>query len=447
MSRPKAPASPRRLALGIIGRCTAGEGTEGGFSNILVDSAIRRNSLGQQDAALLTWLTETVLERLITIDHIIRQISSRPVEKTDPDVLNAVRLGIAQLRYSDRIPAHAAVNETVGLAPASARGFVNALLRSYLRRAGDGSLSFPDRGSDPYGYLSVEYSVPEELCAKLCGIYGERTAESVLAAGFRTPSVTLRVNTLKTGRESLIERLRSAGTGSECCLDSRYGLRLAPGSGIPDEVKNGLAYVQDESSQLCTEVLGPRPGERVLDCCACPGSKSFSAAMLMENSGTVVSCDLHESKLPLVVSGAERLGIIIIETVCRDSSVPEPAYAGAFDRVLCDVPCSGLGVMAGKPELRYRGLSRSAGLPQLQYSILRASSEAVRPGGTLVYSTCTLLPEENGDNVKRFLAEHADFSPEPFLCGSLSAPDGTLTILPDGVRDGFFIAKLRKKAE
>ena len=440
-------ASPRRLALGIIARCLSGTGADGGFSNILTDGAIRKNGLSAQDAALLTWLTGTVLEHKITIDYIIGQISSRPPDKIDPVILNTVRLGIGQLRYSDRIPVHAAVNETVNLAPKSARSFVNAVLRSYLRRTGDGSLAFPDRGTDLFGYMSVEYSVPEDLCRVLCSVYGIETAEKILTAGFRTPSLTLRVNTLRTERNTLREKLAGREILCELCQDSPYGIRLGPGSGIPEEIRDGLAYVQDESSQICPGVLAPEPGDKVLDACSCPGSKSFSAAMMMDNRGTVVSCDVHGSKLNLVKKGAERLGINIIKTVCRDSSIPEPTFKGAFDRVLCDVPCSGLGVMAGKPEIRYRGLSRSDELTGLQYSILSATAEAVRPGGVLVYSTCTLLPAENSGNVERFLSARREFTPEPFRYGSLSSEDGMLTILPDGRRDGFFIAKLRRKAE
>jgi 16S rRNA (cytosine967-C5)-methyltransferase len=436
----KAP-NIRRLALDIVSRCLDATDGEGGYSNILIDSAMRRWDLPDRDGALLSWLVATVLERRITLDHIISQLSSRPAEELDPGVMSALRLGICQLRYSDRIPAHAAVNETVGLVRPSARGFVNALLRAYLRKRD--RLSFPGPGDA--GYLSVTYSVPEELCSALGDAYGDVTAESILKAYLRVPALTLRTNTLRLDRDGLIARLAARGISAEPCADSPCGLRLAPGSGLPDEVNDGLAYVQDESSQICADVLGAGQGDRVLDACACPGSKSFYAAIAMKDRGAVVSCDVHASKLPLVAAGAARLGIGIISTVCRDSSVPAPEYAGAFDRVLCDVPCSGLGAIAGKPELRYRAASRIAGLPELQYSILSACSEAVRPGGTLVYSTCTLLPEENGRVVERFLGTHPDFAPDPFRRGSLEAPQGTLTILPDQVRDGFFIARLSRR--
>jgi 16S rRNA (cytosine967-C5)-methyltransferase len=203
--------------------------------------------------------------------------------------------------------------------------------------------------------------------------------------------------------------------------------------------------VQDEASQLAVRTLEAHPGMLVIDACAAPGSKSFGTALTMENTGRVLSYDLHESKLSLIRSSAEKLGINIIEPSPHDSRESIPDLVGAADRVLCDVPCSGFGVMAKKPEIRYKSLADAAGLPEIQYAILENFSRYVKPGGLLVYSTCTLLPEENENNVARFLAAHPDFSLSPFTAGALSVPDGMITLAPDTHEtDGFFIVKMKK---
>lgn len=447
---------PRRLALDVLLRMDTaadddGETASGGYSNLLIGAAIRRSGIDAfpADRALLTLLVNGVTERRITLDALIARLSSRPLDSLDPDVLNILRLGIFQLRYADRIPAHAAIHETVALAKPSGRGFVNAVLRSY-QRAGEIPLG---AGKNVFRDMAVTYSVPRELCRRLCEIYGEETARRVCEASHAAPGLTLRVNTLRTSREALLLRLRDEGFDGVPTPYSPFGIRLISGSGIPGAVMDGSAFVQDESSQLCALALGAAPGCSLLDVCACPGSKSFSAALMMENRGRITACDLHASKLPLITAEAEKLGITIISPVCRDSSLADPTFREQFDRVLCDVPCSGFGVMAKKPEIRYRSLADAAALPALQYRILCASAEAVRPGGVLVYSTCTILPEENEQNAERFLAERSDFAPLPFDfpssdgSGTLRAPNGRLTLLPtDGYQgDGFFISRFIKK--
>lgn len=456
---PPPPPNPRRLALGVLLRMsepavaspsehpgdgageTETEDYSGGYSNILVASAIRRTGIDGADRALFTRLVNGVTERRITLDYVIGRLSSRPVRKLDPDVLNILRLGLYQLIYLDRIPDHAALNETVMLAKQSGRGFVNAILRSFTRLEGGIPLPVCDSGSLT-GY-SIRYSLPEHLCEKLISVYGAETAERIFGSYLHVPPLTLRVNTLRTTREELTERLVSGGFRAEpTAVDG--GIRVASGSGLPGCIETGDAYVQDEASQLCIAALDPQPGEKILDACAAPGTKSFTAALRMENRGHITACDIHPSKLPLISDAAARLGITVTETVCRDSSQPLPACdVAAYDRVLCDVPCSGLGVISKKPEIRYRAPGDTAELPRLQYAILDSASRALRSGGTLIYSTCTILPEENGDVIDRFLAAHTDFTPCPFEAAGRSAPDGRLTLLP-GETDGFFIAKLRK---
>ena len=336
-----------------------------------------------------------------------------------------------------QIPSHAAVNETVNLARSRSRGFINAILRSYLRTE---SVKFPEKPDEVR--LSVTYSAPRELCAKFISIFGVEESEKILASYLETPALTLRVNTLKTTREELVSALESEGFECIPTATSPYGIRVL-GSGLPSSIAEGLCYVQDESSQISTLVLDPKAGDVLLDVCACPGGKSFSAAMLMGDEGRITSRDLHASKLPLISSGAERLGISIITTEERDSSIPTDKK---YNKIICDVPCSGLGVAAKKTEIKYRPLEVNAELPALQYSILCAVSESLENGGTLVYSTCTILPEENENIVEKFISEHPDFEAVPFAVGEHNAPDGKLTLLPTAEHDGFFISKITRKS-
>ncbi len=426
----------RRAALDILMRMEKDEGE--GYSNRLIDSAISKHSFEGADRALLSQIVSGVTERRITLDYIIGKFSKSPLSKLDTDALCLLRMGIYQLRYLDRIPSHAAVNETVNLARSRSRGFINAILRSYLRTD---SIKFPEKPDDLR--LSVSYSAPRELCEKFISLFGVAESERILASYLEAPALTLRVNTLKTTRDELILKLEAEGFECIPTETSPYGIRVS-GSGLPAAISEGLCYVQDESSQISSLVLDPSEGDTLLDACACPGGKSFSAALLMNNKGSITSCDLHASKLPLISSGAERLGISIIRTEERDSSLPTDEK---YSKIICDVPCSGLGVAAKKNEIKYRPLEKNAELPALQYSILCAVAQSLEIGGTLVYSTCTILPEENGDIVDSFLSEHPDFEALPFAVGKHNAPKGSLTLLPTSEHDGFFISKITRKSK
>ncbi len=425
----------RRAALDILMRMEKDEGE--GYSNRLIDSAISKYAFEGADRALLSQIVSGVTERRITLDYIIQKFSKAPLSKLDRDALCLLRMGIYQLRYLDRIPSHAAVNETVNLARSRSRGFINAILRSYLRTD---EIKFPEKPDDLR--LSVAYSAPRELCARFISIFGVKESEKILASFLETPALTLRVNTLKTTRDELISQLESEGFECEPTATSPYGIRVN-GSGLPSAIASGLCYVQDEASQISSLVLDPQGGDKLLDACACPGGKSHSAAMLMNNTGSITSRDLHASKLPLISSGAERLGISIIKTEERDSSVPS---GEKYSKIICDVPCSGLGVAAKKTEIKYRPLAKNAELPPLQYNILCAVSQSLEVGGTLVYSTCTILPDENEKIVEKFLSEHKDFESVPFTVGEFNAPEGMLTLLPSREHDGFFISKITRKS-
>ncbi len=430
----------RALALQILNRTDSA----GQYTNLALDAALKKSNLSAPDKALVTILVYGVTERRLTLDYLADALSSRPIETLDGTVRNLVRMGLYQLCYLDRIPAHAAVGETVALAPRRARGFVNAVLREYTRRGNE--VPFPDRGSDLYRYLSVTYSIPVPLCKKFVDIFGIERAESVMQAFGHTPPVTLRVNTLKNSPEQFTGELCALGYRVQVSdvLESALTVSDFVPSGSP-QLAEGQAFVQDLASQICVQVLDAQPGDFVIDACACPGSKTFGTAIKMNNEGNILACDLHQSKLSLISAGAERLGISIIRVRERDARAHDPALRGMADRVLCDVPCSGFGVLAKKPEIRYKNLADAAALPDIQYAILENCCRYVKDGGVLVYSTCTIFPEENEQNVARFLALHPEFAPEDFCVGSITSEGGMLTLMPDvHGTDGFFIAKLRK---
>jgi len=421
----------RETALITLKKCIR----SGQYSNIALDNALTKSDLKDSDRALAAALFYGVIEKKITLDFYISRLSSRPLDEIDGDILTILRLGIYQLAFLDRIPDHAAINETVSLAPAKRRGFVNAVLRSYLREKG--KIELPD---DKTEYLSVKYSVCPELAEKFINVYGYERAEKILAGFSHAGGTTLRVNTVKTTVVELANKLSAERTSI-----SPYGLHVKGQITALEGFDDGLFYVQDEASQIAAASLGAREGETVIDVCSCPGSKTFGAAMDMKNRGKIYSFDLHANKLSLVVSSAKRLGIDIIETEARDAREPREELVGKADRVICDVPCSGFGVLGKKPELRYKDPAVSRGLPAVQYDILTASSTYLKAGGTLVYSTCTVFPEENEDNVNKFLKNNPDFALAPFSVGNFECKTGMMTFLPDEyATDGFFVAKMVK---
>lgn len=441
----------------------------GQYSNIALDAALERSGLSAEDRALTARLVYGVTERRITLDRILSSLSDR--EDLEPEVRTALRLGLYQLAYLDRIPDHAAVDESVRLVSRRASGFVNAVLRQFLRTGKHIPLppepdaadlaGQADPGTDPAAiptvsvpatapaasarnpeqvhfpplsdtarktateYLSVLCSVPAPLVSKFLDSYPYDRVKSLLLAFGETAPLTLRVNTEKTTRDDLIALLEKAGVPAHPARYAPTGVTLPAGAGMSlrdlPGFADGLFFVQDEASQICTAAVGARPGDTVADVCACPGSKSFGMALDMKNTGRVFSSDLHESKLSLIRDGAKRLSVRIISASAHDARTPDPSLLGKCDRVLCDVPCSGYGVIGKKPELRYKDPAETAALPDIQLGIVLASADLVKPGGVLVYSTCTLFPEENEGNVARFLAARPDFAPEGFSVGAQTA--------------------------
>lgn len=462
--------SPRALALS-----TLLEVEKGKYGNIAVDTVLKRTDMSEPDRHLYTALVYGVTERKTTLEFLLGKFSSRPLDQLDSTVRLALCMGLYQLIYLDRVPDHAALDETVSLVSRKVSGFVNAVLRSYLRfeaalpKTPDGSRApresklttpaewvsrFPELGTGELTALSVCYGIPVSLCETFVAALGYERAASALRGFCQKPPMTVRVNTQKTTPEALTAELTAAGLTVLPSLYASTALRVPEGAITATEAfQRGDFFVQDEASQLCVAALDAHPDHIVADTCACPGSKSFGIALTMENRGEVHSFDLHKSKLSLIESGAQRLGLSIVTASERDARQPDPELLGRCDRVLCDVPCSGLGVIAKKPEIRHKDLTESARLPAIQAAILEASAGYLKSGGVLVYSTCTILPAENGDVVTAFLAAHPEFEPFDFtfpakdetVCDIVSE-GGMVTLLPDANRtDGFFIARLRRK--
>ena len=428
------------------------------LTNALMDAA----DISPQDSALCRKIFRGTLERMITLDACITAHSKRPPEKLDLEVLCVLRCGIYELLYL-HTPESAAVNlwtEAVKkLKKTSASGMVNAVLRGFLR--GGRQIPVPE---DALSAMTLQYSVPAPLLRILLQDYGEQTVAAFLEDAMDAPPIYLRRNPLRASAEQFRRMiaaepvpgipfaylLKRRGETAEVptMIDGKETVPLDPWrSGLISEAKamGSTMHVQDLASQLCCLALDPQPGETVLDVCAAPGGKTFSIAELMQNQGHVYAYDLHEKRVGLIRQGAEKLGLTCIEAQTGDARKTEKPPA---DRILCDVPCSGYGVIRRKPEIRYKTPEETADLPDIQYAILEASAKALKPGGVIVYSTCTVLKRENEAVVRRFLAAHPDFVPEkPWQnLPELAAYGQEMTTLfPQMLgSDGFFIAKMRK---
>lgn len=426
----------RKMALSILARWEAGDA----YINLAIGRAAE--ALPDAERRYLTALLYGTVERKLTLDYAIGVLARRS------DVSPAARLilecGLYELFYL-HTPPHAAVNAWVDLAHSRGeRGFINGVLRAACRMEAP---PLPPREKNEMRYLSLRYSVPTETVRRLAAVLCEET-EAFLAATEREPTMTLRVNTCRISRDAFLAALREQGIDAAPTAFAPDGVRLAatcpPRSLIGFD--EGWFFVQDEASQIATEALGAEPGETILDLCACPGGKSFGSAIRMHDTGRVLACDLHASKLSLIESGAARLGLCSVSTAAQDATVADPARFASADRVLCDVPCSGLGVLSGKPDLRYKDPRVADALPSLQSAILANAAAYVRDGGVLFYSTCTVNPQENEAITDAFLSVHPDFSHEDFAVGALASSHGRLTLYPHRHgTDGFYMAKFRRR--
>ena len=402
----------------------------------------RLTQLDRRDVALASRLCYGVLQNGRLLDF---WIDSFARGKLQPVVREVLRLAVYQLCFMDKIPVSAAVNEAVEqtkrLANAQAARLVNGVLRAMLRA---------ERWPEP-AEAAVRYSHPQPLADLLTAEFGPEKAGALMASHNTAPSTVLQVNGLRATPAQVARALEEAGAQWEP-HPWLSGCLTVAGTGNLDQLpafREGWFYVQDAAARLAVEAAGLRPGMRVLDCCAAPGGKSFAAAIAMENQGELTSCDIHPHKLKLIEAGAARLGIDIITTRLQNAAEPVADWTGTMDAVIADVPCSGLGVIRKKPDIRSKDLGPTEALPALQGAILENQARYVRPGGVLVYSTCTVLRRENQAVAEDFVRRHPEFVPEPVTFPAESGiPAGVMTtLLPcDHGTDGFFICKLRRQA-
>ena len=431
----------RQIALRILDEYELG----GKYINLAL-STHAADDLSREEKAALTVLLYTVVERKLTYDYYICAISKRSDSDIDIHTKNILRLGFCQLVDMTSIPDFAAVNETVKLARQKGeRAFVNGVLRAAQRMKD--SLPMPPVEKNYKRYLSVKYSFPLDTVKHFDSLFGKEDTEELLKFYNEAKYTDITVNTSKISVSEYRKVLSNRGVETETCLDAPNSLRIN-NSVNPERLygfKEGYFFVQDRASFISALALSPKQGDTVVDVCSAPGGKSFATAILMGNEGKIHSFDLHESKLSLITSGRDRLGLSIIDVSAKDAIAPDESLFGTADRLICDAPCSGLGVLGKKPDLRYKDFASINELPTLQLEILEKSVKYLKVGGVAVYSTCTLNPSENDEVVAKFLENNPDFELVPFKVGELSADSGMLTLLPHKHKtDGFFIAKIKK---
>ncbi|WP_151734752.1 16S rRNA (cytosine(967)-C(5))-methyltransferase RsmB [Paenibacillus tengchongensis] len=448
-----ANATAREVALDILTRVEQ----QGAYSNLLLNSTLQKAGLGREDAGLATELVYGTISRMLTLDYVLEGFVSKGVAKLQPWVRNLLRLSLYQIMYLSRVPAHAAVNEAVNIAKKRGHqgisGMVNGVLRSVLRA---GELPVLKEGLSPEERISVLHSHPLWLVRRWAEEYGLETAGAMCAANNEAPAVSVRVNTTMISRSAMLAKLLEAGLDAAESQVSPYGIVVRGGGNLAlsSWYEDGYLSVQDESSMLVAEAVAPEPGMRVLDCCAAPGGKSAHMGELMKDDGAIYANDLHEHKTKLIADQAQRLGLECITAHSGDAlELAEKLPEASFDRILLDAPCTGLGVIRRKPDLKWRKQPGDiAEIAALQGRLLESVSRLLKPGGILVYSTCTTEQAENSGVVSRFLREHPGFSSVTFDSPLWARLQGTALAAGDGIQllpqhfgsDGFYISCLQK---
>jgi len=435
--------SARETALNVLIGCRK----QAAWSNSVLKEYIARDKLDRRDAALATRLCYGVLQNRNKLDFYLQQLLSGKLKDLHPAVRDILHLGIYQIYEMDKIPSSAAVNEGVAMAKKYCKkqrfapGLVNAVLRQAVRTKGE--LREPTS-------LEDRFSHPKELIQLLGENIGKDRLGSMLSANNAMPQTVVQVNTLKITAEALMERFAQEDVQAQPHKWMTDSLVLA-GTGNLEKLttfREGLFYVQDAAAKLSVHCAQIPAGAQVLDCCAAPGGKSFAAAIAMNGQGSIISCDIHRHKIVLIQNGAQRLGIANLEAAQRDATEFVSQWKDQMDVVLADVPCSGYGIIRKKPDIRYKDPKTMEDLPRLQLQILMNQARYVKPGGTLLYSTCTLLKRENEDVVNAFLQQRDDFYLESLALPAVfpANTDGMLTLVPGEYdTDGFFICRLRRK--
>ena len=425
---------------------------KGAYANVALVRELRRAGLEDRDRRFVTELVYGAVKAGDTLDWILRRYVDRPLRKIEPMVCDILRLGIYQLFYLDKVPASAACNTAVDLAKkysnAGTAKFVNAVLRTAVRQPE--KAVFPSGKGHGVEELALKSQHPYWLVKRWVKEFGFHEARDLCAFNNGEPVLSVRTNTLKTNREELLAQLAQQGAEAECSIWTPEGIRITRHGSLDalTPLQQGLCQVQDESSMLVAHVVNPQPGEFVIDCCSAPGGKTTHMAALMQDKGRIVAGDVYEHKLARIKENTERLGIHIVETQLIDARQVGDTYPEQADRVLVDAPCSGLGVLRRKPDARWNKTAAEIdALPALQLEILMSAAKAVKKGGVLVYSTCTIEAAENQEVVQAFLLKQPGFVLEDtgsFLPGE-KRQEKMVQLYPqhDGT-DGFFIARMRR---
>ncbi len=433
----------RETALNALIACRK----EKAWSNGVLKEYISRDRLDRREAALATRLCCGVLQNRMKLDFYLKQLLTGRVKDLHPAIHDILHLGLYQIYEMDKIPASAAVNESVTLAKKYCRklrnapGLVNGVLRNAVRTKGQ--LKEPVT-------LADRYSHPQTLIDLLCGYVGKERLEPMLEANNGIPQTVIQVNTLRTTPEALTAELEKEGIAAQLHSWLPDCLVL---SGIGDleqlsAFREGKFYVQDAAARLSVLCARIPENAQVLDCCAAPGGKSFAAAVAMGGTGKIHSCDVHPHKTVLIQNGARRLGLTDLEVFLQNATQDHPGWESKMDVVIADVPCSGYGIIRKKPDIRYKDPATMKALPDLQLKILQKQAEYVKPGGTLLYATCTLVRNENEGVVETFLKNNPDFTTEPLPLPAVFPENtsGMLALVPGEYdTDGFFICRLRRK--
>lgn len=445
----------REIILGILMEVTEGEA----YSHIVLSDTLEKYQyLPKRDRAFISRTTEGTLENLIQIDYIIECFSKLPIHNMKPLIRNLLRMSVYQLKYMDFVPDRAVVNEAVRIAQKrgfyNLKGFVNGVLRAAARSMAD--VTYPAREEDPVGYLSVRYSMPLWILNKWLDQFSFDEAEKICSSFMEERPTTVRIRTQEVSKEEIISSLENEGVSVEQHPYLDYALKLSGYNYLQalEAFRNGWIYVQDISSMLSVEAASPNWGDYCIDTCAAPGGKSLLLADRLKGSGYVEARDVSAHKVELMNENIERLRCINMVAALADATSFEQKSFRRADIVLCDVPCSGLGVIGKKQDIKYRmNPARLAELIDLQRRILSVSQNYVKPGGVLIFSTCTIGTDENQMNLKYFL-EHFPFhleSIDPYIpecLRSRTTAGGYLQLLP-GIHDsdGFFFARLRRNEE
>ena len=415
----------------------------GGYANLLLENSEVMQSFDARDRGFIVSMVYGVIERMLTLDYNLSLYLNKPLQKLQPEVLCLLRLGAYQILFSEKIPDSAAVNETVKLAHQKCR-YASGLMNAVLRKVAQYGLQLPPDDGSP-AFLSIKYSCPVWLIERWQADYGVENTIGILESSLKPTALTVRVNTTKLTTNDLCVLLEEQGISCER-LDLPDALRLknltCAVSKLP-AFRDGLFHVQDKASMLCALALQAEPGQIVYDLCAAPGGKSFTIAELMHNSGQVFSYDQFEKRVGLIKEGAARLSLSCVCAAMADATVFDLSRPKA-DRVLCDVPCSGFGILRQKPEVKYKDPASLEDLPALQLAILTVGSRYLKDGGRLIYSTCALDKRENEAVCDLFLKNNPSFTAVPPLPNFSNQP--YYTIFPHVMDcDGFFIAVFQKK--